>query len=346
MPVIINRSGRDLRIPEIQKIIPCDGKQYEVSEKVFIKYRNFFEHVQVELQEKIKVQENIIKELKRLNILYDIFKVCQIKKTKKKFDFLYSFYFNEDIEPAIQRLKISIRSIIEQNVTVCICNTSEKDIKEYLLEFDKKIKYRHLPQKDKIYCKSKIINYGVENLVSSEYFFLSDIDLVYPPNFINFLSLFTEVKYPVRIIFSNYNLKFSNPVPKNYDQCKKNYEKEGGLFKFFAPGNGMIHLSSFKKIAGFDERFIGYGSEDSEFNYRISKINKYYKIDLEEVNTFHLFHKTSMNLLEKMTFNEQMWRYIMWKGETENLSLIRAGEIQFPKDLLEKDWSLEGREFV
>ena len=351
MPIIINRCGQDLRIPEIQKIIPCDGKQYVVPEVVFQKYRSTFELVPVELQEKIKNQEEVIKqqkqiiiELKKKSSFYDAFKNCQLNIINKPFDFLYSFHFDQNIEEAIDRLKISIKSIINQKVNVCICNTSVKCIKKYLNDFPS-IKYIHQPEKVKVYCKSKTINIGVKELISSNYFFISDIDLIYPPNFIEYMSVFTLVKFPIRVIFSNHNLDFTSTIPQNYEECKNFFEVNKTKHKFFAPGNGLIHLSSFKKIGGFDERFIGHGSEDSEFNYRISKINKYYQFDLEEINTFHLFHKSSLHVLKRINLNEQMWRYIIWEGETKHLSLIKAGDIKFPNNLLEKNWTI-GKEYV
>ena len=62
--------------------------------------------------------------------------------------------------------------------------------------------------------------------------------------------------------------------------------------KGIAPGNGLIHLKSFKKINGYDEYYKGYGLEDADFNLRISYINKLLTIDNEKINTCHLFHET------------------------------------------------------
>jgi len=348
MKVIINRSGSDLLIPEIQKMIPFNGKQYEVPDQIFLKYRRFFELVPVELieqskiqAEQIKAQEQIINQLKIKTVFLDVLKVCEPSfKQMKPFDFLYSFQYEQNISEFVKRLKYSIKSIINQNVNVCVCNTSTKCIGKYLEDFD--IKYIHSPKKVLNYCKSKTINIGVDNLVSSDYFFISDIDLIYPPTFIDYMSLFTFVKTPVRIIFNNNNIDSFNEKCKTFDDFRKS---NIAFKKRVAPGNGLIHLDSFKKVKGFDERFIGYGSEDSEFNYRISKINKYFTIDMDEVNTYHNWHKQSENIFESMKLNEQMWRYIIWNGETNNISLIKAGETKFPPDLLERDWSI-GRDFV
>lgn len=347
MSVIINRSGRDLIIPEIRKIIPFDGKRYIVSNDIALKYRSLIEIVPIELQEKVKDQTTIIEEMKKKSIIFDIFRNCELDISVSTFDFLYPFHFEKNLEESIQRLRISIKSIQKQNVRICICNTSPKCIKSFLngLVFD----YVHLPQKLNTYCKSKTINLGVKSLVKSKYFFTSDIDLVYPPNFISYMSLFTLVKKPVRVIFSNFNIGKTPKIPFNFEECKQLYNESKDTQraeKFYAPGNGLVHLDTFKKIGGYDERFIGHGSEDSEFNYRMSKLNKYFSVDLEEVNTYHLWHEYSTNTNERVKINEQQWRYIVWKGETEHIPLIKAGEIEFPPDLLERDWSLVGRDFI
>lgn len=186
MPIIINRSGRDLQIPEIQKIIPGDGKQYFINDDIFRKYRNYFEYIPVELHKTINDQQIVIDKLNKRNRVIDILKLCNSEQ--KPFDFLYSFDFDKNMDDSIVRLKSSIKSIISQNVNVCVCNTSVKCIKKHLKEFN--IKYIHIPKVKKIYCKSETINLGVENLVFSKYFFTSDIDLIYPPTFIEYMGLF------------------------------------------------------------------------------------------------------------------------------------------------------------
>jgi hypothetical protein len=348
MPVIINRSGRDLNISEIKRIIPFNGRQYVVSNEVFQKYRNKFELVPVDLINTVNNQILIIDELKKKSVLLDAIRSCEIKIKTKIFDILYPFHFESlNIEEAVKRLKISIKSLKDQNVRICVCNTSFDCIKQELKDFD--LQYFHCYNDTELYCKSKTINIGVKNMIKSEYFFTSDIDLVYPPTFIEYMSLFTLVKNPIRVIFSNYNIGKSENLPQNYDECKQIYfnnKDNQRASKYFAPGNGLVHLNSFNKIDGYDERFIGHGSEDSEFNYRISKINKYFQIDLEEVNTFHLWHSYTSNINERIKINEQQWRYIVWKGETDKISLIKSNQIQFPENLMNVDWSLEGKIFI
>jgi len=299
-----------------------------------------------ELQREVEEQRVVIDALKKKSVLLDAIRVCGLKESDEKFDVLYPFHFENDVESAVERLLVSIESLINQNVRICVCNTSPKCIKKYL---PSGLDYIHIPRTDETYCKSKTINIGVKKMIRSEYFFTSDIDLVYPPTFIEYMSLFTLVKNPIRVLFSNHNIGQTPKVPQTYEECKNAFalsQDTRRATKYYAPGNGLVHLPTFKKVGGYDERFIGHGSEDSEFNYRMSKLNKYFQIDLDVVNTYHLWHFYSTDINERMKINEQQWRYIVWNGETNNIPLIKAGETKFPPDLLERDWSLAGRDFV
>lgn len=340
MPVVINRCGHDLRIPEIQRVIPYDGLQYVVPVPVLQRYRRMFELVPVELQRVVEEQRVVIDALKKKSVLLDAIRVCDLKESDEKFDVLYPFHFAKNVESAVERLLVSIESLINQNVRICVCNNSPKCIKKYL---PSGLDYIHVPGTDEKYCKPKTINIGVKKMIRSEYFFTSDIDLVYPPTFVEYMRLFTLVKNPIRVVFMNYNLGETTKMPQSYEECQKVFEScQDNLRapKYYALGNGLVHFPSFKKVGGYDERFVGHGSEDSEFNYRMFKLNKYFQIDWDEVNTYHLWHSYTTNINSQMKINEQQWRYIVWKGETENIPLIKAGQIEFPDDLMEVDWSL------
>lgn len=342
MPVVINRSGRDLYVNEIMRVIPFDGKKYIVSNEVLQKYRSKFEVFPVELYDKLRFQDEIIRTLKNKSVLMNVFTLCDLDLDCPVLDVLYPFHFNKDVESSVNRLRTSIKSIINQKVRICVCNTSERCIRKYLKGLN--VEYMHMPINLRSgYCKSKTINLGAKSMIRSKYFFTSDIDLVYPPNFVKYMSLFTLTKHPVRVIFSNHNIGKTEKIPENYNECVeifKNNKDSCRAHKFFAPGNGLIHLATFKKVGGYDERFFGYGSEDSEFNYRMSLLNKYFQVDLDEVNTYHIWHELD-NTNKRIKINEQQWRYIVWYGETKNLKFIKAGSIKFPKNIMEYDWSLD-----
>ena len=251
-----------------------------------------------------------------------------------KIDILYVFNFsNKDLNNAILRLRCSLKSIVRQNVQICVSNNSSTCIFDAISDIDPNLKYIHT------YCKKPFsralgINYGVKNLITSEYFILSDIDLVYSKDYIQRLFIkFEALRMPnefIRFVTYNYNLQsishisfvgkilYKIPFFKKY---ASNFTKESPhlytheyevLDQFpksnggYAHGNGLIHKDSFYKIQGFDEEMIGYGPEDDLFNTRISKINRIIYDNLNDTSTFHLWHpRFQMIQFEK---NMEIWK--------------------------------------
>lgn len=340
MKVILNRSGKSLKIPEIKKEIPWDGKRYILDDVLVQKYRGFLEVVDLECENKLnsmKIEKDNLKlEINDLKQERDnfrkLFENLSDNCKSKTIDFLYSFQFNKDRVSAIERLRNSIKSICHQNVRICVCDTSEKSIKNGLNGLGK-IEYYHHPLSAKIYNKSKTINIGVKNLIKTDYFLISDIDLIYPPNFIkNMQLLISNCKNPIRVVFNNTNLGFKKA--ESYQFCKDNFRKnldQSRNQKGIAPGNGLIYRESFDKILGFDERYVGYGPEDADFNYRIQKICKYIVIDLDEFNTFHLFHLNSENTNRDQSIkNSNLYKHMVKMDKKQNFSLIKSEQIEAP----------------
>lgn len=237
---------------------------------------------------------------------------------KGMIDFLYVFNFPaSEIENAILRLQCSIRSIIMQEVTVCICNNSSVCIYDKVKDLGGHIRYLHTPY-DGEFSKALSINYGVKNLITTDYFILSDVDLVYSRDHIQRLKLkcssLQRHSEPIRFVFYNYNLSPIVKVPiwrsllrrippikfilkskakylphvytHEYEVLDRLVKEPGG----FAHGNGLIHTSSFYLIRGYDEEMIGYGPEDDLFNIRIGKINRLIYDNLPDTSSFHLWH--------------------------------------------------------
>jgi len=208
-----------------------------------------------------------------------------------KYDFLYPYHFDSNINESIKRIRASIGSIIHQDVNVCVSNTSNHCIYKYIKDFGK-INYLHTPSNTR-FNKPKTINYGVINLIESEYFFLSDIDLVYQENHVNNITeILNEYNEPVRIVHKNYNISYPSYSPKFTDHMKRKKidDPSGRPWEGYAHGNGLIHRPSFYKVCGYDEFFIGYAPEDDEFNQRIKHVSKLIYSDREDVITAHIFH--------------------------------------------------------
>ena len=233
-------------------------------------------------------------------------------------DFIYIFNFSpSSIEDAILRFRCSLKSIVSQNVNVCVSNNSSVCIYDKISDIVPDVRYVHTPYKGN-FSRALGINYAVRTLVSSEYFIVSDIDLVYSRDHIQRLlfkfSALAREGEKIRFITYNYNLlpgvQFSQmrrrllKIPfarlilnsdekemphiytHEYEVLDQLPRSSGG----YAHGNGFIHKDSFFQIRGYDEEMIGYGPEDDLFNTRICKINRIIYDNLPDTASFHLWH--------------------------------------------------------
>lgn len=324
MAIVVNKYIKSLIIPELKKIIPGNGETYIVPDKLATKYEKYLyvipDHIAQtisDMKEKIRETNTLLSEKKQNldsdnGVLFEVFKRKEKKREveyekqwkknsrqkkylNQKLDVLYTFHFGDDeIESALGRLKQSINSLKSQDVSICVINTSKKCIGD---ELSKDIRYLH-HDTNKPFCKAYSINFGVDNLVNTEYFLNSDIDLIYPESFIKNIRKYLAYPIPVRLVFNNHNLcKEANT--STFEECKVSYDR--GLKDMerenfgIAPGNGLIHTKSFQELGGYDETFIGYGPEDADFNNRIAYINKYIEVNSVDFNTYHLFHEIKMN---------------------------------------------------
>jgi predicted glycosyltransferase involved in capsule biosynthesis len=269
-------------------------------------------------------------------------------------DFVYIFNFNPPfLDDAVKRLKCSIKSISSQQVNVCLSNNSTICILDKIKYLAKNIRYVHKPYKGP-WSRSLAINFAVKNLVKSNYFFISDIDLVYQHDYVQILSKnICKYKQPVRVINYNYNIiakglrghidnflykRFGKPPVFHevlysssfdylFNHCNKN-------FHGFAHGNGLIHLQSFLKIRGFDEEFIGYGPEDDLFNTRIGKINQLIYSDAFNTTTAHLPHPFFAR-------TQVMKNFYFWKKRKKEInSLINPKLSDIMANRNKKNWGV------
>lgn len=279
-----------------------------------------------------------------------------------RLDLLYVFNFQDDlVELALERFKLSLLSIKNQHVNICISNNSNicifSDVKEIITEF----KYIHKPFSGH-FSRALSINFGVKNLVETEYFIISDVDLIYSPDHIqrlyNKCNLLIRDDEAIRYICYNYNLKPIVSYPRFYsyliklpiinrfkflEPCVRKHhytheyvvldqlDKENGGF---AHGNGLIHLSSFLLIQGYDEELIGYGPEDDLFNARIGKINRLIYDNLADTSTFHLWHPR-YNMIQ---FEENMR---IWKEKKKFYSsLVNPSINDLKANIKNKEWGI------
>lgn len=322
---IINKTNRPIPISEIHKIIPANKNIYQLEDRIAYLYasKGLVEIVRPDITQ-LKNDNDI---LRNNNIeLMNVISLMKRKKSNKKIDLVYPFDFKDDkLDEAIFRLNWSLKSLYRQKVNICVYVTSKTCIEDRIKY---PVKYIHNYIDQQYYSRSKTINLAVKDFVKTEYFLVSDIDLVYHSDFINNVNLvLNEKDKPMRIVFYNINLNNVCDIKEyTYENCKSTWEfhyntypncrvPEHGasMVPFPATGNGIFHLESFNKVGGFCEKFIGWGPEDWEFNQRISKINEFIQINHEGFNTFHIYHpriqltKEYSKLLKK---NDKIFRQI------------------------------------
>lgn len=217
-----------------------------------------------------------------------------------KIDFLYPYHFNgKGSGQAFKRLSTSIKSVINQDVNICVVNTGNKCIWKQLSKISNNIKYIH-KESTKDFNKPRTINFGVKQLVSTNYFILSDIDLVYQKSYVQSYEKYFYAPIPKRVVPFNYNLNtdfyysdFDKYIP--YMGHKDPDRQHYGI----APGNGLIHTKSFYTIRGYNEDLFGYAPEDADFNLRIQYVNNYIEDSNPNLRTIHLYHKFTQNTMSK-----------------------------------------------
>ena len=196
-------------------------------------------------------------------------------------DFFYPFDYTDQLLPlAVKRLNCSIGSVINQGVNVIVCNTSTQCIKDQICFH---VTYIHVPRVGR-FNKPITINIGVKRAVTSPYFFISDVDLSYPSDYVQRSLAYTNVDTPVRVI--PHVIGMDQQCYGSYDELLALGGKtESGL----AHGNGLIHTQSFMDVRGYNETMFGYGPEDDEFNKRLSFYGNAI-IDNSNITTIHIWH--------------------------------------------------------
>lgn len=197
------------------------------------------------------------------------------------FDFFYPFDYNDYlIEKAIQRLNCSISSVIDQDVRVIVCNTSSQCILDRL---QYPVTYIHTPRTGR-FNKPITINYGVRQCVTSPYFFISDVDLSYPLNYVAQSVQHINDSVPVRVLPGVVGAQ-SEFYGAYHQLASRDLQTDVGL----AHGNGLIHTQSFIDVRGYNEQMFGYGPEDDEFNLRLQFFGNRI-IKKPDLKTIHIWH--------------------------------------------------------
>jgi len=225
-------------------------------------------------------------------------------------DILYIFNFeSQHLESALARFRHSLASVAAQGARICVSNNSKDCILSRIDDVVHDLAYVHKPYHGQ-FSRSHGINFGVRSLVRSEYFMISDVDLIYHRNHLaavqrKMQAALRTAKRPLRMVFWNYNIQpryhpdwMNRRILRRFAATSQLMESSDYEVLSLLPhngggcahGNGIIHLESFTRLRGYDEEMIGYGPEDDLFNTRIGKVNDIVYDKGNDTASIHLWH--------------------------------------------------------
>jgi len=135
--------------------------------------------------------------------------------------------------------------------------------------------------------RSRALNIGAK-LSEAEYIFTTDVDILFPPNFLNVVIANAQTD---RVLYcAPYYL------PENFLDWEKFYSYEG---KFHIGGIGhkggcqVIAASVFRELRGFDETYQYWGLEDRDMNHRLLSMNIQEVWLNDQTYMFHQWHPSA-----------------------------------------------------
>jgi predicted glycosyltransferase involved in capsule biosynthesis len=197
---------------------------------------------------------------------------------------IYIFNYTPETYPqAFKRLQCSVKSLENQDVEIYVLNFSDERLLDSISGI---IEIR--PAEDYTYYnKARAINFLVRYWLESEYFLMSDVDIIYPKDYVEKMQVIADKYNSCRVIpfiYRTRNEIYSTDLSELYNVSFTDTRNNQSL----AAGIGLIHRPAFMEIRGYDEGYVGHGPEDHDFNLRITKkstlINDYTNI------VYHLWH--------------------------------------------------------
>ena len=145
------------------------------------------------------------------------------------------------------------------------------------------------------FCKSKYINRGVEK-AKNDIVLITDIDVVFIKNAI--LKGIEQLKnhcavLPFSVIYylNRQTTEMILKAPVGWQMPKIRFEQQKKRVRIGLKPNGMHLLTkaAWRKSGGYDERYTGWGSEDSAFLWSLVTMNNK-EIHRMDVACYHLWH--------------------------------------------------------
>ncbi len=286
----------------------------------------------------------IISVCNALGAFFKYMKLYELKLQKPKTCALIITTYNEP-----ERLALVLDSVKNLNFMpdeVIIADDGSKEdtailIKEYQKNFPCILKHSWI--EDKGFRAAKSRNEAIK-LANSEYIILIDGDMILEKDFIKEHLKFAQIRTILqgsrtilnkneseKILEKNdFKLAFDKKGFKNkknnflaylvhrFSKIDKKFFKKSNLVKGSKTCNMSFYKSDWQTLDGFNENFVGWGREDSEFVARFLFNNGLFKRLKFNALAYHLYHKeNSKNMLE---INHQIYldtiknKKISWKG--------------------------------
>ncbi|HEF6555296.1 TPA: glycosyltransferase [Campylobacter jejuni] len=267
----------------------------------------------------------IISVCNALGTFFKYMKLYELQKQKPKTCALIITTYNQK-----ERLKLvldSVKNLAFLPNEVLIADDGSKEdtarlIEEYQKDFPCPLK--HIWQEDEGFRAAKSRNNAIK-ASKSEYIILIDGDMILEKDFVKNHLEFAKRKVILqgsRVILNkneseeilknnNYSLAFNKKGFKNqrsiflakcvykFSKLTKKFFKKSQLVKGSKTCNMSFYKSDFEAIEGFNEKFIGWGREDSEFVARFLFNDGVFKRLKFNALAYHIYHEeNSKNILE------------------------------------------------
>ncbi len=248
---------------------------------------------------------------------------------------LYSFK-NKDLT----RVKNSIDSLVRQNnnefEVLFIDFGSDEQYKNGLIELCKRydfVRCIYIHSKGALWSKPIALNVGLKN-IESEYVLVSDIDMIYDPNFID--TVYDNVHadivthFKVGYLHENQNVRefdFSKPKVDYYSNI-------------YATGICAFPLKKAMEIRGYDEFFKLWGVEDNDFIRRLKNNGLTSVFYDSEILVYHQFHPVFLRKRKKAPdyYIEDFQRELTKKALYNNRTSYKVNQFGFGRRQTEKEY--------
>jgi len=161
--------------------------------------------------------------------------------------------------------------------------------------------------------KARAVNIGLTK-VKTKYVCFTDTDQVFGPNTFGVISSMCSL-YPNPFMYSStYFIKSAIPEGVTPENVSVKYPELLELAKLESTpyGDGCLHVVKTKyakAIGGYEEQFLGWGPEDSDFR-RMAKANKLKFVDItKRVTMIHLPHAKSGQYYSKELYEKNLLLY-------------------------------------